>query len=100
MKRDPMQTMKSCTGNSCNRVPDEVFDAVEASLQQVPRGDQISCRRDDRAEFVALLMAEQGWRFCPCFSMQRTEQHVRIFDLVHTNLANRLANKALLAKVA
>jgi hypothetical protein len=100
MKRDPMQTMKSCSGDSCDGVPDEVFDVVEAILVRIPRGEQISHLRDCRSEVVALLMAEQEWRFCPCFAMQRTEQHARIFDLVHTNLANRLANKAVLARVA
>jgi hypothetical protein len=32
--------------------------------------------------------------------MLRTKDHARIFELVHTNLANRLANKAELERVA
>jgi hypothetical protein len=32
--------------------------------------------------------------------MVRTQQHELIFSLVHTNLANRLANKAAQAKAA
>jgi hypothetical protein len=39
-------------------------------------------------------MAVEGWRFCPCFSEGNTQQHARIYALVHTNLANRLAHKA------
>ena len=99
MQLDPMTTMKSCYGGSCDCVPEEVSDAVDVSLKQVPGGDR-HFQRDARAEMLAPLMAEQGWRFCPCFPMLRSEQHARIFSLVHTNLANRLANKAALEKVA
>jgi hypothetical protein len=45
-------------------------------------------------------MAAEGWRFCPCFPMVRTQQHELIFSLVHTNLANRLAQKAAQARAA
>jgi hypothetical protein len=38
-------------------------------------------------------MAKEGWRFCPCFPAKRTFEHARIFDLVHTNMANRLAHR-------
>jgi len=100
MQTDPMTIMQTCCGDSCESVPDEVLDAVHESLRYVPLGDDRLSRRDARAERIAPLMAEQGWRFCPCFPMLRTEQHRRIFDLVHTNLANRLAHKAELQNVA
>lgn len=100
MQPDPMTTMKSCYGDSCECVPDEVTDAVYDSLNHIPSGDHRTQRRDARAEMLAPHMADQGWRFCPCFPMLRSEEHARVFDLVHTNLANRLAQRALLEKVA
>jgi hypothetical protein len=45
-------------------------------------------------------MAAQEWRFCPCFPLLRTEAHARIFDLVHTRLANRLAHKRAMERAA
>jgi len=36
-------------------------------------------------------MALEGWRFCPCFALTKTQGHQQIFNLVHTNLANKLA---------
>jgi hypothetical protein len=92
--------MKSCYGDSCDCVPEEVTDAVYRSLNRVPGGDHHTQRRDTRAEMLAPVMAEQAWRFCPCFPMRRSEEHSRIFDLVHTKLANRLADKAALERVA
>ena len=94
MQRDPLMTMKSCHGGSCESVPDEVYEAVYESLNQIPGGERHDPQRDARAEILAPLMAEQGWRFCPCFPMLRTYQHEWVFALVHTNLANRLAHKA------
>jgi hypothetical protein len=96
MKPDPLTIMISCYGDSCDCVPDEVFDVVEVSLQKIPGGDNRGDWRDFRAELIAPIMAASGWRFCPCFPMRRTDQHARIFSLVHTNLANRLANRAML----
>jgi hypothetical protein len=95
MQLDPMTTMRSCYGDSCESVPDEVAAAVTASLQQVPVGADHNHARDTRAEKIAPRMAEEGWRFCPCYAMSRTEQHARVFELVHTNMANRLAHKAV-----
>jgi hypothetical protein len=100
MQPDPMTIMKSCYGDSCECVPEEVTEAVNDSLSQIPGGDRRFHQRDARAEILAPLMAEQGWRFCPCFPMLRSEQHARIFELVHTNLANRLAHRAALESVA
>ncbi|MDP9049717.1 MAG: hypothetical protein M3O31_03205 [Acidobacteriota bacterium] len=100
MQSDPLYTMKSCNGDNCECVPDEVADAVYDSLNQIPGADLRSQRRDSLAQMLAPLMAQQGWRFCPCFPMLRSEEHARIFDLVHTNLANRLAHKAAFAHVA
>ena len=100
MQPDPMTKMNSCRGGRCESVPDEVFEAVYESLSQIPGGDRHDPLRDARAEVLAPLMAQQGWRFCPCFPMLRTKDHARIFELVHTNLANRLANKAELERVA
>jgi hypothetical protein len=100
MTPDPMTTMQSCYGDSCDCVPDEVIAIVDATLARIPGGEDRFHKRDARAAMIAPLMAQQGWRFCPCFTIRRTEQHVRIFDLVHTRLANRLANRALLDRVA
>jgi hypothetical protein len=45
-------------------------------------------------------MAMEGWRFCTCFPMVRTQQHELIFNLVHTTVANRLADEAARARAA
>jgi hypothetical protein len=100
MQLDPMTTMHTCYGDSCERVPDEVVAAVNASLQQVPVGADHNHTRDTRAATIAPRMVEEGWRFCPCYAMSRTEQHARIFELVHTNMANRLAHKAAQERAA
>ena len=100
MYTDSMTTMQSCNGDSCDAVPIEVVDAVLDSLEQVPHGSGALSRRDEVAKVLAPRMAIEGWRFCPCYSLLRTEQHTRIFDLVHTDLANRLAHQALIAMVA
>ena len=92
---DPMRSMLLCQGK-CDRVPDEVCDAVLDTLTLVPGGHTGSDACDARAAAIAARMAVEGWRFCPCFQMQRTQQHARIFGLVHTNLANRLAHRAVL----
>lgn len=92
---DPMKSMLLCQGR-CERVPDEVCDAVLDSLTLVPGGNSSADACDARAAAIAPRMAVEGWRFCPCFTMQRTQQHARIYGLVHTNLANRLAHRAVL----
>lgn len=89
---DPMQTMKSCS-NCCDDVPEEVSEAVFAALDEIPGESEES--REARAKAVARKMAREGWRFCPCFPTRRTSLHQRIFDLVHTNMANRLAHRML-----
>lgn len=94
--QDPMQTMKSCR-NHCEEVPDEVSSAVFAALDAVPGEGEES--REARASEIASQMAEEGWRFCPCFPTRRTPLHERIFDLVHTNMANRLAHRILLTEM-
>ncbi len=91
---DPMKSMRNCCGR-CDQGPDEVCDAVLDALTFVPGGDRGPDARDNRAVVVALRMAAEGWRFCPCFSRANSNQHARIFELVHTNLANRLAEKAV-----
>jgi hypothetical protein len=95
-----MKTMQRCHGSSCDGVPDEVYEAVYEIISEVRGADCHDPLRDVRAEILAPLMAEQGWRLSPCFSKLRTKDHARIFDLVHTNLANRLANKAALERAA
>jgi hypothetical protein len=95
--QDPMQTMKSCK-NLCEEVPDEVYDAVFSAFDAIP-GESQECR-EARADAIAARMAKEGWRFCPCFPTKRTSHHERIFDLVHTNMANRLAHRILLSEVA
>lgn len=64
----------------------------EHTLTFIPGGDNSSDACDARAAALAPRMAVEGWRFCPCFPTKRTHQHARIFGLVHTNLANRLAH--------
>jgi hypothetical protein len=88
-----METMQSCLGDSCDNVPDEVCDAVFDGLKQISGTREHAQRRDALAEIIAPRMAEEGWRFCPCFPLLRTEGHARIYDLVHTNRANHLAHK-------
>jgi hypothetical protein len=96
MLSDSMTAMQSCYGDSCACVPDAVIDVVDATLTRIPASEA----RFARAALIAPLMAQQGWRFCPCFAMRRTEQHARVFALVHTDLANRLANRVMLEQVA
>jgi hypothetical protein len=100
MQSDAMTTMKSCYGDSCESVPDEVYEAVYEVLHEIPGENRHDPLRYARAEILAPLMAQQGWRFCPCYPMLRSKAHARIFDLVHTNLANRLAHKVVLESVA
>ena len=92
---DPMRTMQLCQG-ACDQVPDEVCEAVFETLNTIP-GVYRECNvREAPATLVAPRMAKEGWRFCPCFPIKRTMQHARIFDLVHTNMANRLAHRHVL----
>jgi hypothetical protein len=95
MRPNPMKTMQNCLG-TCVHVPDEVFAAVLDSLQVIPEesGNPDAC--DARAVVIALRMARDGWRFCPCFPEGTTPQHAQIFGLVQTNFANSLAQSALL----
>jgi hypothetical protein len=100
MQPDPMAIMRSCRGERCDCVPDEVADAVYDALERIPGGDDHSVVREARAELLAPRMAAEGWRFCACYPRLRSGPHARIFDLVHTNLANRLARKAALERAA
>jgi hypothetical protein len=93
-----MQSMKSCQ-NRCLEVPEEVSEVVFAALNSIPGENEGGCERDDRAKQIAPAMARDGWRFCPCFPARRTLEHYRIFDLVHTNMANRLAHRIVLTGV-
>ena len=97
MQPDPMNSMLHCSGH-CDGVPDEVCDAVFASVKSVPGRD--GNERATRAANLAQLMAVEGWRFCPCFPKLRMQRHEMIFSLVHTNLANRLAHEAALSRAA
>ena len=97
MRPDPMKSMILCFGQ-CDDVPDRVYDAVLASLKRIP-GDGED-QRDARAADLAPRMAVEGWRFCTCFPMVRTQQHELIFNLVHTTVANRLADEAARARAA
>jgi hypothetical protein len=94
--QDPMQTMKTCR-NHCEEVPDEVSEAVFDALDAIP--GETEDTREARATAIASRMAKEGWRFCSCFPTRRTQFHQRIFDLVHTNMANRLAHRMLLISV-
>jgi len=87
---DPMRTMYLCRG-MCDEVPDEVSDAVFETLNSIPSVYRECSEREALATLLAPRMAKEGWRFCPCFPAKRTLEHARIFDLVHTNMANRLA---------
>ena len=97
MRSNPMKKMKYCLG-TCARVPDEVSTAVADSLQVIPEGSSSRDACDARAVVIALRMAMEGWRFCPCFSEGTTPQHARISGLVQTNLANSLAHNAQLER--
>ncbi len=90
---DPMKSMLFCQGE-CSQVPYQVCDAVLDTLTFIPGGDRSLDARDTRAILLSLRMAAEGWRFCPCYSEGSTHQHARIFGLVHTSLANRLAQEA------
>lgn len=92
---DPMRTMQLCQG-MCEEVPDEVCEAVFETLNSIPSVYRECNERETLATLVAPRMAMEGWRFCPCFPSKRTTQHARIFDLVHTNMANRLAHRVVL----
>jgi hypothetical protein len=97
MQPDPMDTTL-CFGQ-CDGVPDEVSNAVFDVVKSVPvgkRGDE----RITRAVCLAPRMAVEGWRFCPCFPMARSQQHELIFSLVDTYLANQLAYRVAHARVA
>ncbi len=91
---DPMQTMKNCQ-NCCTEVPDSVAQLVLTALDRIP--GETKAGREARAKAIAPTMARDGWRFCPCFPGERSLQHYRIFDLVHTGMANRLAHRIALA---
>jgi len=88
MRSDPMTT-HLCSGH-CDGVPDEVCDAVFASVKRVRAG--CGDARDARAADLAPRMAVEGWRFCRCFPMLTTTRHEMIHSLVRTDLANRLAH--------
>jgi hypothetical protein len=92
-----MKTMKYCLGN-CAHVPDEVRAAVLDSLQVIPEEGSNPDACDARAVVIALRMAVEGWRFCPCFAEGMTPQHAHIFGLVETNFANSLAQSARLKR--
>jgi hypothetical protein len=97
MPANSRKLSQPCCGDNCDCVSDEVIDAVFDCLKRIPGGEDTTQGRDDRAIDLAPRMAAEGWRFCPCYPLLRTEEHERIFDLVHTNLANRLANRELQA---
>jgi hypothetical protein len=87
--------MQRCKGK-CDRVPDEVSEAVFETRYSIPGVYRECSQREALAMLVAPRMAKEGWRFCPCFPTKRTTQHAQIFELVHTNMANRLAHRAVL----
>jgi hypothetical protein len=94
---DPMSTMRLCQG-MCDEVPNEVCEAVFETLNAIP-GVYRECNvREALATLIAPRMAKEDWRFCPCFPSKRTVQHAQIFDLVHTNMANRLAQRSVLER--
>jgi hypothetical protein len=92
---NPMRAMQLCQG-MCVQVPEEVCEAVFETLNSIPGVYRECNEREALATLVAPRMAKEGWRFCLCFPTKRTEEHARIFDLVHTNMANRLAHRHLL----
>ena len=93
-----MKIMKSCK-NLCTEVPEDVVDLVLAALKNIPGETEDGPEREARAIAIAPTMARDGWRFCPCFPAERTPQHYRIFNLVHTNMANRRAHRIVLTGV-
>jgi hypothetical protein len=95
--RDPTRPMPLCRG-TCNQIPDEVCEAVFETLDATPGLYRERDPREALATLVAPRMAKEGWRFCSCFPAKRTAEHARIFDLVHTNMANRLAHRTALER--
>jgi hypothetical protein len=91
----PPKTPPPCKG-LCNQIPDEVCEAVFETLDATPNLYHERDPRETLATLVAPRMAREGWRFCSCFPARRTSEHARIFDLVHTNMANRLAHRTAL----
>jgi len=94
---DPMRTMQLCQG-MCDQVADEVCEIVFETLNSIPGVYRECSEREALATLMAPRMALGGWRFCPCFPAKRTSQHARIFDLVHTDMANQLAYRAVLER--
>ena len=92
---EPTKTPPPCRG-MCNQIPDEVCEAVFETLDATPGLYRERDPREALATLVAPRMAKEGWRFCSCFPAKRTFEHARIFDLVHTNMANRLAHRTAL----
>jgi len=92
---NPMRAMQLCQGK-CVQVPDEVCEAVFETLNSIPGVYRECSVREALATLVSPRMAQEGWRFCSCFPTKRTGEHARIFDLVHTNMANRLAHRHVL----
>jgi hypothetical protein len=90
-----MGTTPLCQG-MCHQIPDEVCEAVFETLDATPGLYRERDPREALATLVAPRMAKEGWRFCPCFSAKRTFEHAQVFDLVHTNMATRLALRAAL----
>ena len=88
----PTSTTTLCQGR-CNQISDEVCEAVFETLDATPSLYHERDPREALATLVAPRMAKEGWRFCSCFPARRTFEHARIFDLVHTNMANRLAHR-------
>ncbi len=92
---DATRTTPLCRG-MCDQIPDEVCEAVFETLDAAPGLYGERDPREALATLVAPRMAKEGWRFCACFPAKRTFEHARIFDLVHTNMANRLAHRTAL----
>jgi hypothetical protein len=68
------------------------------NLESELDGDHDANRRT--AAILASRMALEGWHFCPCFALTKTPGHQQIFNLVHTNLANKLAHSEARAHAA
>jgi len=95
LRSSAMDAMQNCFGN-CDQVPPEVCDAVLETLTLVRGGNRELNASNARATAIAQRMAVEGWRFCSCFARRRTPQHGRICQFVQTDLANVLANRAVL----
>ena len=87
---DPnLDSMLNCT-NACLDVPETVTNAIVRIFE----GSGMNSR-DSRTALLGPIMSEEGWRFCPCFTAERTHAHMLVLGAVLVGVANGIADKQL-----